>query len=91
MDNVKPKNNQNMLPAIIGAIGSVASAVGGSLLTNHQSQKNAAQAYERQRQLTLDTPRLNVDGMRQAGLSPAMLNGGSFSAASSPAQAQTSL
>lgn len=79
-----------MLPAIIGAIGSIASAVGGSLLTNHQSQKNAAQAYDRQRQLTLDTPRLNVDGMRQAGLSPAMLNGGSFSAASSPAEAQTS-
>ena len=78
-----------MLPAIIGAIGSVASSVGGSLLSNAAARKNAEVAYERQRQLTLDTPQLNVDGMRRAGLSPAMLNGGSFSAASSPAQAQT--
>ena len=78
-----------MLPAIIGAIGSVASTVGGSLLSNNAARKNAEVAYERQRQLTLDTPQLNVDGMKRAGLSPAMLNGGSFSAASSPAEAQT--
>ena len=78
-----------MLPAIIGAIGSMGAATLGSVLSNKGAQKNAAEAYARQRELTFDTPLLNVAGMKQAGLSPAMLNGGSFSAASSPAQAQT--
>ena len=77
-----------MLPAIIGAIGSMGAATLGSVLSNKGAQKNAAEAYARQRELTFDTPLLNVAGMKQAGLSPAMLNGGSFSAASSPAQAQ---
>lgn len=60
-------------------------------LLNEQQQEyareNATTAFNRQYQLTRDNPVLQVEGMKNAGINPATLNGGSTASASSVSDA----
>lgn len=51
------------------------------------ARENSATQYERQRELTADSWLLNKQGMRNAGLNPAFMDGSSNATASAPATA----
>lgn len=81
----------------IGSIASTGKAIGGLFglfgdgtasqkklmrYQNQLQQENATIAYDRQRELTQDTPLLNKIGMKMAGVNTAMKDGSSAGAAS---------
>lgn len=75
--------------ALIGAGASLLNSIGGSIANASQNKANrrwqehmAALQYERQRDLTQDTPLLQKQGIVNAGMSPAALSGFSGPAAS---------
>lgn len=79
----------SLIGAAIGLIGGLAGSIIGHKSAKKQNEKNrqwqADQnelSYERQRQLTMESPALQKQGLQMAGISPAAMNGYSGGTAS---------